>query len=189
MTRQHTRVTIALTVILFSISTVKSNYFINQAASEKHCQLFLISGKFVLNRNESLIHDRDSIWYDQNDEFYPWYNKNVNENETLTHVKWVTDQTNIKNPACENTLYTPRNTKKCLNPAIQDQNGGNSQGGTEDVINSKSSLILFGSTRTKQLYQLVIVESCDSACFFVEQRHSIDNDDRGADRKEGRVQR
>ena len=64
----------------------------------------------------------------------------------MTHVKWVTDQTNIKNSACENTLYTSRNTKKCLSPVVLDEKS------SKDVINSKSSLILFGFKRTKQLY-------------------------------------
>ena len=71
MTRQHTRVT-ALAMVIFSISTIKST-FINKLATKKPCQLFLISGKFVLNRNESLIHDKNTVWYDQNDAFYPWY--------------------------------------------------------------------------------------------------------------------
>ena len=96
----------------------------------------MISGKFNLNKNVSINHNSAEPYYLQNDQYYPWFNKNENEeNQTLTYVKWTTDQTNIKNPDCTNTLYTPRNTKYCLNPE-----------------NSKSTLILFGASRTKQLY-------------------------------------
>ena len=103
------------------------------AANPKTCQMYLVSGKFKVSRNHSLFYNETEVWYYQNDQFYPWF-----YDESIVFIKWITDQTNgkkVHTEACQNILYTARNTEICLKP-----------------VDSKSTMILFGGSRTKQLF-------------------------------------